>query len=80
MQAGVPCICANFPEYQAIHQKYNCSVLIDCEVNKIAEAINKLLSSSKFYLELCDNCKTTSKYFNWTNEEQKLLSYYSNTV
>lgn len=80
MQAGVPCICANFPEYQAIHQKYNCSVLIDCEVNKIAEAINKLLSSSKFYLELCDNCKTTSKYFNWTNEEQKLLSYYSITV
>lgn len=80
MQAGVPCICANFPEYHAINEKYSCSILIDCEEGKISEAVNKLLSDSKFYLQLCENCKTASTHFNWMKEEQKLLSYYNNCI
>jgi len=76
MQAGVPCICANFPEYQAIHEKYNCSVLIDCEVNEIAKAINELLSNQNAYQTLSKNCIIASQNFNWAIEEAKLLNYY----
>ncbi len=76
MQAGVPCICANFPEYQAIHKKYNCSVLIDCEVNEIAKAISELLSNHNTYETLSKNCILASQNFNWDKEEAKLLNYY----
>lgn len=76
MQAGVPCICANFPEYKAIHKKYNCSVLIDCEVNEIAKAINELLSNQIAYKTLSKNCIIASQNFNWAIEEAKLLNYY----
>ncbi len=76
MQAGVPCICANFPEYKAIHEKYHCSVLIDCEVNEIAKAINELLSNQNTYQTLSKNCILASQNFNWNLEEAKLLNYY----
>ncbi len=76
MQAGVPCICANFPEYQAVHKKYNCSVLIDCEVNEIAKAINELLNNRNTYQKLSKNCILASQNFNWDKEEAKLLNYY----
>lgn len=76
MQAGVPCICANFPEYNAIHEKYHCSVLIDCEVNEIAKAINELLSNQNTYQTLSKNCILASQNFNWDIEEAKLLNYY----
>lgn len=76
MQAGVPCICANFPEYKAIHEKYHCSVLIDCEVNEIAKAINELLSNQNIYQILSKNCILASQNFNWNLVEAKLLNYY----
>lgn len=76
MQAGVPCICANFPEYKSIHEKYHCSVLIDCEVNEIANAINELLSNQNTYQTLSKNCILASQNFNWNLEEAKLLNYY----
>lgn len=76
MQAGVPCICANFPEYLQINQQYGCSVLTDCEVNAIASAINNLLGNWEQYEQLSNNCLKASKAFNWTIEEQKLIDYY----
>ena len=76
MQAGVPCICANFPEYKAIHEKYYCSVLIDCEVNEIEKAINELLSNQNTYQTLSKNSILASQNFNWAIEEAKLLNYY----
>jgi glycosyltransferase involved in cell wall biosynthesis len=80
MQAGVPCICANFPEYKAIHEKYHCSVLIDCDVNEIAKAINELLTNQNTYSVLTKNCLLASQNFNWEMEDAKLLKYYSQII
>jgi glycosyltransferase involved in cell wall biosynthesis len=80
MQAGVPCICANFPEYKAIHEKYQCSVLIDCDVNEIAKAINELLTNQNTYSVLTKNCILASQNFNWEIEDAKLLKYYSQII
>lgn len=80
MQAGVPCICANFPEYIAINNIYNCSVLIDCEINSIANAINNLLSNNEQYNLLSKNCIQASANFNWNLEEQKLFNFYKNIM
>ena len=76
MQAGVPCICANFPEYIAINNKYHCSVLIDCNIDLIAQSINELLQNNTLYETLKNNSLKASKNFNWSLEEQKLIGLY----
>ena len=76
MQAGVPCICANFPEYIAINNKYHCSVLIDCNIDLIAQSINELLQNKTLYETLKNNSLQASENFNWSLEEQKLIGLY----
>ena len=76
MQAGVPCICANFPEYIAINNKYHCSVLVDCNIDLIAQSINELLQNNTLYETLKNNSLKASKNFNWSLEEQKLIGLY----
>ncbi len=76
MQAGVPCVCADFPEYQHINQQYACSVLTNCEVTAIASAINNLLGNWEQYEQLSNNCLKASEVFNWEKEAQKLIDYY----
>jgi glycosyltransferase involved in cell wall biosynthesis len=76
MQAGIPCICANFPEYIAINNKYHCSVLVDCNIDLIAQSINELLQNKILYETLKNNSLKASKNFNWSKEEQKLIGLY----
>lgn len=76
MQAGVPCICANFPEYIAINNKYHCSVLVDCNIDLIAQSINELLQNKILYETLKNNSLQASINFNWSKEEQKLIGLY----
>lgn len=80
MQVGVPCICANFPEYEVIHEKYNCSILIDCETDVIAASINSLLANENEYQTLSNNCVLAANYFNWNIEEAKLLAHYQQII
>lgn len=77
MQAGVPCICANFPEYIAINNKYNCSVLVACNIDLIAQSINELLKNKTLYDTLKYNSLKASKDFSWNLEEQKLIGLYN---
>ena len=76
LQAGVPCICANFPEYIAINNKYHCSVLVDCKIDLIANSINELLQNKILYDELKTNSLQASRNYNWSLEEQKLVNLY----
>lgn len=76
MQAGVPSICANFPEYIAINNKYHCSLLVDCNIDLIAQSINELLKNKILYETLKNNSLKASKNFNWSIEEQKLIGLF----
>lgn len=76
LQAGVPCICANFPEYIAINNKYHCSVLVECNIDLIANSINELLQNKILYDELKTNSLQASRNYNWSLEEQKLVNLY----
>lgn len=76
MQAGVPSICANFPEYIAINNKYHCSLLVDCNIDLIAQSINELLQNKILYETLKNNSLKASKNFNWSLEEQKLIGLF----
>jgi hypothetical protein len=71
-------LCANFPEYIAINNQFNCCKLINCEVDTIAKEINYLLNNEAVYNLLSKNALEASVYFNWDVEEVKLLKMYEN--
>lgn len=76
MQQGIPCISANFPEYQAINEQYNCTLLSSCDVDEIADSMNQLLNDGELYQRLKENCLKAKEDFCWEKEEQKLIEIY----
>ena len=80
IQAEVPQICAPFPEYKHINQKFEVAVLSNCTVKEIVSGINILLLDSQFYSKLQSECIRAKPIFNWENEDEKLKSLYRNVV
>lgn len=78
IQAGVPVITMNFPEYREIDNEFNVAILLDdIDKNKISKAINILAEDSQKYLLLKENCKKAAEVYNWQREEQHLLSLFN---
>ena len=78
IQAGIPQVTMNFPEYAAVNREYEVAVLIDdLEPHTISEAMNKLLTDEVLYRRLKNNCVLARKNLNWESEEKKLLALYS---
>ena len=79
MQAGIPQLTMNFPEYKKINDEYEVAVLINTiAVNEIAAALNLLLNNAVLYERLRKNCHTAKEVFTWQNEEKQLLEFYKN--
>lgn len=77
IQAGIPQLTMNFPEYKKINDEYEVAVLIDTvQQNKIAAALNLLLNDDAYYERLRENCVQASEVFNWQEEEKLLLDFY----
>ena len=77
IQAEIPAIHMNFPEYQKLNQSYNVSILVDnLDAAEIADSINKLLENNELYLKFVENCKKAKRIYIWEVEEQKLLDFY----
>ena len=78
MQAGVPQVTMNFPEYKKVNDEYEVAVLIDTVVvNEIVVALNRLLNDEVLYNRLQQNCMQAREVFTWQKEEQKLLHFYN---
>lgn len=77
MHAGLPQLTMNYPEYVAINKEYEVAVLIDdLAPERIAAAINNLLTDIVLHSRLRENCLLARREFNWQNEEKKLLAFY----
>jgi glycosyltransferase involved in cell wall biosynthesis len=77
IQALVPSINMNFPEYQKLNKAFETSILLDqLEPGLISQAINELLTNQKLYTTLQSNCKKASEIYIWEEEEKKLISFY----
>ena len=76
IQAGLPAIQMNFPEYREIHRQYKVGVLIEKVAKEnILNAIRQL-EDSGFYENCILACKEASKIFNWEREEKELIELY----
>lgn len=79
MAAGLPVICSNFPLWENIVTERNCGIAVDpLEPKSIAAAVTHLVDNKEIAKEMGKNGrKSVKKYYNWANEEEKLIKFYS---
>ena len=78
IQAGVPSVQMDFPEYQALQDKYDCFVLLpELDANKLAGVILSTDESGCIYTNLHKNNKLAAAELNWERERNILLSLWA---
>ncbi|MEP6677221.1 MAG: glycosyltransferase [Ferruginibacter sp.] len=81
LHAAVPQVCVDFPVYKEINNLHGIAVLIpDNSVERIAAALNELLSNDILYHELQQHCLKAREILNWQEEERRLVLFYSNLL
>ncbi len=79
IQAGIPQLTMNFPEYKKVNNEYEVAVLINTvSVTEIETALNLLLNNTVLYERLKSNCRAAQQIFTWQQEEKQLFSFYEN--
>ena len=77
IHAGIPQIAVNYPAYEEINNSYRIAVLVDEPgVREISDALNTLLNNTELYHTLSANCEQARLYYNWQEEEKKLVRLY----
>ena len=78
MQAGIPVIASNFPIFKSIIEENDCGICVDPEnPTEIANAMKFFNENSQEVIRMGENGrKAINKYYNWGNEEKKLITLY----
>ncbi|AHE67616.1 glycosyltransferase family 4 protein [Legionella oakridgensis] len=78
MASGLPIIASNFPEWEAIIQKYDCGITVDPEdVESITKAIAYLLTNvEEAYKKGQNGRKAVLAEFSWEEEARVLTQVY----
>ncbi len=77
IHAGIPQLTVNYPAYREINNSYRIAVLVDEPgIREISDALNTLLNNTELYHTLLANCKQARLYYNWQEEEKKLVRLY----
>ncbi len=77
VQAGIPQLCAAFPEYERLNRELEVALLIDePDPEKIKAATNRLLKDPDLYHRLKKNALLAAQLWCWEEEEKKLIALY----
>ncbi len=76
VQAQVPSISSNFPEYATLNAAHEVMIFSEPTVEGIVQSVSELQSNKELYIRLRKNCKAAAAEWNWENEEIKLLAQY----
>ena len=78
IQAGLPSLQMDFPEYRRINQTNEVFFLLDkLAPASIVLAVETLRSDADLYQKLKTNCRKAAHVFTWENEEKILLAFYA---
>lgn len=81
IQAGLPQVTMNYPEYARINADYLVAVLIDdIEPTLIAEAVNNLHRDAVLYATLREQCTNARQLLTWEKEEPRLIAFYDHLL
>jgi len=77
VQAAVPLLTMNFPEYRALNGQHEVAVLLDTLTpESVVIAIQLLQNDPDYYERLKRNCLLARKEWNWEREQGTLLSLW----
>lgn len=81
LQARVPALNMNFPEYLALHKTYHADILIEhLDADIIAAALNQLIQDKDLYAQLQANCALAAERLTWEAEELVLLDIWKQVL
>jgi glycosyltransferase involved in cell wall biosynthesis len=79
IQAGIPPISMNFPEYKYFNDLYPCAILLNnLTVEAFVNELTKVLANENIMIDLQKNCDIAAPNLNWEAQEIKLSSIYHN--
>lgn len=77
VQAGVPSLQMDFPEYRALQEEQPCFILLkNLDPEQIAAEIIRLDREKSRYEQLQQTCHRAAHIWTWEQEEKKLLAIY----
>ena len=83
VQAGVPQVVIDFPEYRALNAEHEVATLLpDLAPGPLAAALNRLLpgGDAAYRQRLQAHCHAAAKVWTWEHEEQVLLKIFGEVV
>ena len=84
VQAGIPQLCIDFPEYRALNARHEVAELVpDLAPATLAAALARLLPDGypgPRYQQLAANCRRARTEWNWQQEEKTLIQLYRNLL
>jgi glycosyltransferase involved in cell wall biosynthesis len=81
IQAGIPAIHMDFPEYRRLQEHQDVCILIkDLKIDAIINAIKQLLEDDQYYGKLRRNCLIAKEIYVWEKEETHLVNLYQQLI
>ena len=81
IQAGIPSIQMNFPEYQRLNQEHEVFCLVkNLDPTTLSQAVHRLVEDTSYYQKLTSNCQIARKKWNWEHEQLVLLEIYEEAL
>jgi glycosyltransferase involved in cell wall biosynthesis len=81
VQAGVPQVCIDFPEYRALNLEYEVAALIpDLSPPLLAAALNRLLTDDAYHARLSAACAQAAAVWHWERESAEVVRVFGETV
>jgi glycosyltransferase involved in cell wall biosynthesis len=79
IQAELPQIFTQFPEYQRINEQYDIGISIEkTDLELLLAALKRLLDDAEYYQQIKENCRKAAVDLCWENEEKTLIDVYRN--
>lgn len=77
IQAGLPSVQMDFPEYRALEEQYQVFILLEkLEASALVTSIRRLLDEQEYWMEVHQNCLAVREALCWEEEEQILREFY----
>ena len=80
IQAGIPQLCSQFPEYKILNNTYHVAKLISYDTAAIVNACNDWFADNEDYNKTVLHCHQAASVLNWESEKQILISLYNEAI